>query len=313
MFYTFLVLLSVVFLALQFSVNKGYQKRFGAGITVSLCFTSLSGILTAFLFFCINGFSLRSTPVSLLYAAAIAVLCLSYNLIGFRIFALGSLSVYTLFLMLGGMILPYFYGVFALDEPATVPRIIGLLILILSLFFPLLDARQNGSKKTIVPFFALCILVFFLNGGVSILSKAHQSAASADTIVGTSDFVILTNGINGVLSAVSLGIVTFVKRSSAGFAGVNSPERSAMEKKPLSGIRHVLLLALAGAVCNGTSYYLQLIGAAHIDASMLYPIVTGGSVVLSALAGILFFHEIPPKWTRIGLAVTFTATLFFLF
>lgn len=86
-----------------------------------------------------------------------------------------------------------------------------------------------------------------------------------------------------------------------------------MEKKPVSGIRHVLLLALAGAVCNGTSYYLQLIGAAHIDASMLYPIVTGGSVVLSALAGILFFREIPPKWTRIGLAVTFTATLFFLF
>ena len=46
---------------------------------------------------------------------------------------------------------------------------------------------------------------------------------------------------------------------------------------------------------------------------MLYPLVTGGSVVLSALAGALFFREIPRKWSRVGLVVTFCATLLFLF
>lgn len=302
MLYTLLVFVSVVFLALQFSVNKAYQKRYGAGIAASLTFTSLSGLLTALLFFCVNGFSLHVTPVSLLYGCGIAVLCLTYNLIGFRIFAMGSLSVYTLFLMLGGMILPYFYGVLALDEPVTAARIVGLVILILSLLFPLLDARENGGngKTKLLPFFALCVLVFFLNGGVSILSKAHQTTTYPTA--GTTDFVILTNGINGVLSTLSLEIVTLCKRRK-------KPESAANPTKRWL----VPVLALAGAACNGISYYLQLVGAVHIDASMLYPLVTGGSVVLSALAGIVFFREIPQKWSRIGLAVTFCATLLFLF
>lgn len=302
MLYTLLVFVSVVFLALQFSVNKAYQKRYGAGIVASLTFTSLSGLLTALLFFCVNGFSLHVTPISLLYGCGIAVLCLTYNLIGFRIFTMGSLSIYTLFLMLGGMILPYFYGVLALNEPVTVARIMGLVILILSLLFPLLDARENGGsgKTKLLPFFSLCVLVFFLNGGVSILSKAHQTTTYPT--VGTTDFVILTNGINGILSALSLGIVTLCKRRAKPIPAVPPTKRWL-----------VLMLALAGAACNGISYFLQLIGAAHIDASMLYPLVTGGSVVLSALAGALFFHEIPRKWSRVGLIVTFCATLLFLF
>ncbi len=302
MLYTLLVFVSVVFLALQFSVNKAYQKRYGAGIVASLTFTSLSGLLTALLFFCVNGFSLHVTPISLLYGCGIAVLCLTYNLIGFRIFTMGSLSIYTLFLMLGGMILPYFYGVLALNEPVTVARIVGLVILILSLLFPLLDARENGGsgKTKLLPFFSLCVLVFFLNGGVSILSKAHQTTTYPTA--GTTDFVILTNGINGILSALSLGIVTLCKRRAKPIPAVPPTKRWL-----------VLMLALAGAACNGISYFLQLVGAAHIDASMLYPLVTGGSVVLSALAGIVFFREIPRKWSRIGLAVTFCATLLFLF
>ncbi len=304
MLYTLLVFVSVVFLALQFSVNKAYQKRYGAGIAASLTFISLSGLFTALLFICVNGFSLHVTPISLLYGCGIAVLCLAYNLIGFKIFSMGSLSVYTLFLMLGGMILPYFYGVFVLDESVTAARIAGLVILFLSLLFPLLDARENrGNSNTtkLLPFFTLCILVFFLNGGVSILSKAHQTTSYPTA--GTTDFVILSNGIYGVLSALSLGIVTLCKRCGSSNKTVAIPSKWWL----------VTLLALAGAICNGISYYFQLVGAAHIDASMLYPLVTGGSVVLSALAGIVFFREIPQKWSRIGLIVTFCATLLFLF
>ncbi len=302
MLYILLVFVSVVFLALQFSVNKAYQRRFGAGIAASLTFTALSGLLTALLFFCANGLSLHVTPISLLYGCGIAALCLTYSLIGFRIFSMGPLSVYTLFLMLGGMILPYFYGVLALNEPVTAARIVGLILLILSLLFPLLDARENrGNGRTrILPFFALCVLVFVLNGGVSILSKAHQITPLPTA--GTTDFVILTNGINGILSALSLGIVTLCKRRAKPIPAAPPTKRWL-----------VLVLALAGAACNGISYFLQLVGAAHIDASMLYPLVTGGSVVLSALAGALFFHEIPRKWSRVGLVVTFCATLLFLF
>ena len=49
------ILVAVVLLALQFSTNKFYQLRFGNAVTTSLLFTALNGLVTALLFFCING------------------------------------------------------------------------------------------------------------------------------------------------------------------------------------------------------------------------------------------------------------------
>ena len=100
--YYLMILVAVLLLALQFSTNKFYQLRFGNAVTASLLFTALNGLTTALMFFCIGGFRLSVTPYSVLMAAIIAVLCCTYTLIGFKMFSLGSLSVYSMFLMLGG-------------------------------------------------------------------------------------------------------------------------------------------------------------------------------------------------------------------
>ena len=46
---------------------------------------------------------------------------------------------------------------------------------------------------------------------------------------------------------------------------------------------------------------------------VLYPMVTGGSVVLSAVAGRIFFREKPDRITLAGLILSFIATFLFLF
>ncbi len=60
------------------------------------------------------------------------------------------------------------------------------------------------------------------------------------------------------------------------------------------------------------SYILQLIGAESLPASVLYPFITGGSIILTSFAGVAFFKE---KLTiRQWMAVTacFVGTLLFL-
>ncbi len=60
------------------------------------------------------------------------------------------------------------------------------------------------------------------------------------------------------------------------------------------------------------SYMLQLIGAESLPASVLYPFITGGSIILTSFAGVAFFKE---KLTiRQWMAVTacFVGTLLFL-
>ncbi len=299
--YYLMILVAVVLLALQFCTNKFYQLRFGNAVTASLLFTALNGLVTALLFFCIGGFRLTVTPYSLLMAAVIAVLCCSYTLIGFKMFALGNMSVYTMFLMLGGMLLPYLYGVLWLDEDITLWRILGVVLLALSMVFPALGVKDDESKKkTRTLFLLLCLVVFTLNGFVSITSKMHQ--ISDRLIVGENDFVILSNGLNGLISSAALFIMCLT-------------HRTAPLSQPLTGRSMGLIAGIIGAsaACNGTSYMLQLIGAANVPASVLYPMVTGGMMVLSAVAGMIFFREYPDKKTGFGLLLSFAATFLFLF
>lgn len=299
--YYLMILVAVVLLALQFCTNKFYQLRFGNAVTASLLFTALNGLVTALLFFCIGGFRLAVTPYSFGMAAIIAILCCTYTLIGFKMFALGNMSVYTMFLMLGGMLLPYLYGVLWLEESVTVWRILGVILLALSMVFPALGTKDDETKKkTRTLFLLLCLVVFTLNGFVSITSKMHQ--ISDRLIVGENDFVILSNGLNGLISSAALFVMCLTRRT-------------APLQEPLTGRSMGLIAGIicASAACNGTSYMLQLIGAANVPASVLYPMVTGGMMVLSAVAGMLFFREYPDRKTAIGLLLSFAATFLFLF
>ena len=74
----------------------------------------------------------------------------------------------------------------------------------------------------------------------------------------------------------------------------------------------LLPILLGSAVASGASYLLQLIGAKTLPATVLYPIITGGSVIFTALAGFVAFHERPSKKQLAGIALCFVGTCLFL-
>ena len=94
----------------------------------------------------------------------------TYNLIGFKIMSMGSMTVYTVFLMLGGAVVPYVYGIVFLGETVNIQKVLALLLVIFAVSLNLFDEK---GKKQSVKFILLCIAVFFLNGGTSVVSKLH--------------------------------------------------------------------------------------------------------------------------------------------
>ncbi len=304
--YYLLILLAVVLLALQFSTNKLYQLRCGNTAAASLTFSTLSGLTTSVIFLILTfamGETFTVTPYSLLMAAIIAVLCCTYTFIGFKIMAFGSMSVFMMFLMLGGMLLPYLFGVFYLNEGVSVGRIIGVILLVISMVFPVLSKDRSGG----VIFVLLCAAVFTLNGCVSITSKLHQINTDF-AVCGTTTFVFLTNFMNGIISAVGLLIMNL-----SGAKKTVDDKGTTVAQVIRKNTKAIALIVIGNAAFGGISYMLQLIGAANVPASVLYPLVTGGSVVLSAVAGLLFFKEKPDKVSGIGLLLSFAATFLFLF
>ncbi len=319
--YYIMIFVAVVFLALQFTMNKAYQTKMGSGFKASLIFLTFKSLFATILLFGFGwiyyGEMINITPFSLALGAGVGVLCFAYNVIGFQIFKFGSLGIFTTFLMLGGTVLPYLFGLIWLDEKISPFKIIGMILLVVSLIFPLLgQRREKKSAGKIGIFVTLCMLVFVANGFVSILSKVQ----STDLLFGelerikTVYFPVLTNGVDFLLSGILLIICTIsetVKKKKNNVQGTDKP--TATEEKKPAPVGLIMLFMTLCALFSGASYALQLFSAGQVDASVMYPMQTGGSIILTAIAGLVFFKEKPNKLTIIGLCVTFASTFLFLF
>ena len=204
--YYLMLILAALLLALDFSLNKLYQKRAGTSPAAGFAFNALLGLACGVIFFAVGGFKLTVTPYSLVMATAMAVLVVGYNLIGFRIMKRGSVAVYTLFLMTGGMTVPYVWGILFLDEELVLVRTLGVVLIIAAV------ALSNLSREKIdCVQLAMCAAVFVLNGFTSVTSKLHQ----IEDVFATADmasFVVLA----GLCKFVFSGIAYLAVRKKSG-------------------------------------------------------------------------------------------------
>ena len=292
-----MLIAAAILMAANFGLNKLYQKKAGTSLCAGLGFNAILGLMTAIIFWIMGGFQIHLSLYSVLMATALATIGMIYTLLGFRILRSGSMALYTLFLMTGGMALPYIWGLLFLDEPFAWLRMLGLAVLILAVAF----SNLGGNKgKTNVALLSMCVAVFVLNGLLSVLSKLHQIQTELTT-VSTTEFVMLCGFFKFLLAGIAF---LFARRQE-------SKKDTATPTARLAVLR-LLPLILIAAITDGASYALQLTGASNLPATVLYPFVTGGSMVFSTIVGVIFFREKPSKNLVISVCLCFAGTLMFL-
>lgn len=267
-----LIILSAFFTSLYFVFTKMYQKTEGTSAYAGFRFTGASGLITVIVFWCANGFSMELSLYSLLMAFLQSAFTTAYTLVSLHLMKMGTMALYTLFLMTGGMIVPYYMGLLFLDEPSTLIKTIGLVVTVIGVVITNISKEKINFKLLV-----LCILVFFFNGGVSTVSKLHQVEKVYET-VGTNDFIILTGFAKVVISCVAMIFFRNTKEVSPEFES---------KRKTL----HWIFPCIFAVAVSSVSSYIQLDGARTIDASIIYPIITGGTIVFTALCARLFFKE----------------------
>ena len=89
-----------------------------------------------------------------------------------------------------------------------------------------------------------------------------------------------------------------------------APTEEKAEKKKFHYLP--LLIVLLYSITGGASSVLQLVSAKNLPASVLYPMITGGTTVLSGLFALIFFKEKPTKNEWIGMGLCFVGTCLFL-
>lgn len=300
------ILIADVLLGAIFVLNKKYQQHAGSGLKAGIISNLILGIFAVVISFVSLGFRVEFTLFSLVVATLSTACGVAYTVIGLKILSGGKVSVYAMFLMTGGMLIPFLFGVIFLKEGINALKIIGLLLIIFSIAVTNFD-KQKPSKKQL----AMSVAVFFLNGFIGVCSKIHQTAVDFDT-VSTEGYVLLGNIAKVTLSLAVLAAIAI----SAKYKGKNSEKTVASEggekKLPLAKRLAPYGLLSIIALFDFVSYYCQLEGSVTIPASVLFPLLSGGSILLTAAVGMLILREKPTKSAVAGMVICLAGMCMFI-
>lgn len=264
--YYALIMLSVVMFGGCFALNDVYRKISGSSIKISLQF-SLVGSLAGFTVLMIaNGFKFEFTPFTFIMAILASINGFAFTFCSFKALDRINLSLYSLFSMLGGMVLPFLQGIIFYDEKMSLAKWLCFLFIT----FALVLTVEKGERKKGTIYY---ICVFVLNGMSGMLSKFFAEAPFTKTSATGYTNLISICGV--VISGVLLLIISkkYPEGGKFSFTGT--------------------AIGAASGIANKIANLVLVIALAHVDASVQYPMVTGGVMIVSTL--ICFFGKNKPS------------------
>ena len=264
--YYALIILSVVMFGGCFTLNDVYRKIRGSSIKISLQF-SLVGSLAGFIVLIFaNGLSFEFTPFTLIMAILTSINGFAFTFCSFKALDRINLSLYSLFSMLGGMMLPFLQGILFYGEKMSLAKLLCFLFITVAL---MLTVEKGERKKGTIYY----VCIFVLNGMSGVLSKFF--AESTFPKASATGYTNLTSVCSVAISGVLLLVLSkkHPKESRFSLAGAT-------------------VSAVAG-ITNKIANLVLVIALAHVDASVQYPMVTGGVMIVSTL--ICFFGKNKPS------------------
>lgn len=271
-----LVILAVMMFGLQFLANKQYQKETGSGVFQAMLFNLFGCALGLPVLFFINRGKFEYTHFTLLMSCINFCNGFLFTLCALKAFERVNLSVFSLLSMLGGMVLPLLAGVLFFNEKMTWGIAICVVCIVVALS---LTVEKNKEKKKGGLFFYIGVFVF--NGMSGVISKIYTDAPY--TKASSAGFSILTAIVTATVSLLFILILW--------------KKRSAITKKT------VLFGVVAGPLSR-VANYLLLLALTILPASVNYPMVTGGTMLVSTI--IAYFTAQKPKkkeWLAVVLSL----------
>ena len=164
-----LILLSVAMFGGGFAFQDLYRKKRGSGLCISMEASCIGAVAGLTVLLAINGFAFEYTPFTLLMASWAALNGMAFTFCAFRALDYINLSLFSLFSMLGGMVLPFFQGILFYGEAFTLAKGICVAFIIAALLCTL----KKGEKKKGTVFY---VGIFVLNGMSGVISKIFTTS-----------------------------------------------------------------------------------------------------------------------------------------
>ena len=295
----------IVLGSLQSVFLKKYQRGTDGGLIACLWAVLGLGAVMALVMalFSLGTLSVRTPTV--LCALLFAFSGIGANVCFVRGVSLGQMSAMNVFLMLGGIALPFLYGVTLLSEPLTLMKLIGLSLIVLSVLCRPVLEKRGEKKRTGGAYYLFGAGCFLFNGVCSALIKLHQQF---ETRASDASFLFFAGLFYVALSAASILFIT-----------LRSGGRPLSDRSLLSGVSDFTPGALASAflavalygLCNSVTNLCAMGVASLMDSSVQFPLQNSGIIVVTMLMGMLFYREKPDRIDLAGMALAVAAIISF--
>ena len=273
-----IVIISVLMFGVQFFLNDKYQKQNGTGSGSVFTFSFISAIVGVVALAIINKFDFSFTPFTLIWAFITALNSILCSICSLKSLEKVNLSVYSLFSMLGGMLLPLLVGLLFYHEDMTVAIAVCVVLVVAALLITVSWKKKSGGEVYYVG-------VFVLNGMSGVLSKIYGDCAYPK--VSSGGYSLWMAIMSVFITTVALLVI-----------------RKKLKKPNLKAV----LLSAGGGALNRIANFLLLIALAVLPASVQYPFVTGGVIIVSTIIAALTKQK-PTKKEIIAVGLSFVGVL----
>ena len=314
--YLFLALACTLF-SVQFLFTKGFSRRASSASHVGLWNGCAVSLCMALYLWAMNGFRFELTPAAGLAALCLALCAVTMSVCNIPAMRLGNMAVVTTYMLVGGMVLPFGYGVLYLKEDCSALKLVAIAVLLAAIIPSLMQGKSANAQGTprsrgkTVLFHGLCLVLFTLNGMTSILTTIHSLHPDK---VSSGGFTLLWSSCQFIMTlCILLGYAIYRRVKGEGHA-----LRYTFYEVTRTPVTARALLVLLGfgfgfALCNGVAnIFSQESLSAGMQSSVQFPVISGSVIVLTALFGHWFFGEKIDRYGAISLSLSIIGSVLFM-
>ncbi len=307
----FLLLAAGLLFSLQFCLNKYFQTYKPKGESSSVRFALFGKSAASIFFLLLIPLTCRTyfgNGYTVLVAAVQAALNLLITLLGVRVLSEGSVALYTLAMMLGGMAVPVVFGVFLFGDSFGWLRALAFLLIAVAVVLSVGGERKKPTVRAAVMYAAL----FLCNGFIGVFTALHTNAWG-ETVPDVTFMFTACWVATACYLPVLAGTALYERRKFERMTKESTPLTHLKNLSKKTKIFYILSPVLAG-VFNGVANFLIVIGTAAdgIGSAVTFPLVTGGTILFTTLTSLFFYKEKPSLKKWLGIALIIAALVIFI-
>ena len=264
--YWILLIFSIILAVFKSSLYNTYAQKSELTIFKTFSFNILSYGTASCV--ALIGLLIKSQTISkatVLCALLYAIIVVSLQTISISAMKVGAMSTTSICVMYG-LIIPSVAGPIFWKEPIGFMQIIGILMMLASLW--LIKGKATDEKKISKNWVILAAIAFLLSGMAGVMEKIHQSTDGKEERM---SFVFVACASMFVFSLVA-GIIT------------------RKDEKVNSLVTTLPIAALTGLVI-GLYSTVNLILSGKLDSMIYYPVANGGAMILTVFVSVIAFKE----------------------